>query len=739
MHYATNTHRPVKLNSPRRRVMKIRNRQYGIAFIIGMATMLFGSIPFSMEAAGKDGSGVNRSQEARSRDETENNLGAGRMSTSERRIIEQITAAKTQKERRSRLGIQRFGRSFIRKSSTGQASSVTSSNEVSRELDAYRSMAPGATTNGLRQVSEPERLVPPVEEKVKPTWESRPVCMQRVPAPRGQIVDRNGEPLAQTRLCMNLGINFPTPLGLNPSTAIIFAREQISRAQRLIKRRISIDDVAISSHYNNRGVLPLDIAFDLTALEQKAISRQGGSGLILHPIYLRNYPNGSLAAHTLGYVGCTGPTLDGPLRINDLLWPETAGREGLELSFNDQLTGRPGQMTYNFDPQGKKLSETISVPPEQGCDVVTTLDVKLQRLCEKALATGCKRGAMVIMDPNNGDILAMASYPTFDPNIFIPAITQKQFKALLDNPNLPMLPRAFRSAYPPGSTFKVFVGIAALESRGITLDQTFPAPGSLQVGNIVMRNWTPRNSGMLSFEDALIDSCDTWFYQVGLRIGAPPIIDWALKFGFAAKTGIPLRSEAEGSIPTEDYLVKHNLPSLNSVGVANISIGQGDVLVTPLQMAQAMATIANGGTFHQTRLVQHVQDGAGKIVAGYDPRVRDHIPLTPTTLAALEEAMFAIVKGKRCTAPSAAVEGVDVVGKTGTAQWGPKKSERNAAWFAGFAPAGKPKYAFAALYESDPGQKNSHGGAVAAPMIGKVLREAFKLGMPNEMITESGH
>ena len=567
------------------------------------------------------------------------------------------------------------------------------------------------------------------EEVFKPTWETQRLArtyVQNIPGPRGQISDRNGEPLAQTRICTNLGINFPTPLDFTPSAAVAFARTQIAKAERLTGRRVTITDDAISKHYLNRGILPLDIVQDLTPQQQEAVAREGGDGLLPHPIYVRTYPNGSLAAHILGYAGRAGRALDGPIQNNDLLWPEAEGREGLELTFNEQLTGKPGQVTYNFDAQGKRVSEKITTPPEPGYNVLTTLDVKLQRLCEKVLSQGCKRGALVFMDPNSGDILAIASCPSYDPNWFIPAITQEQFKTLNEDPNLPLLPRSFRSAYPPGSTFKVFVGLAALESHKITLEQEFPGPAAMQIGNLVMHNWKKTDAGMLNFADALEQSCDTWFYQVGIKTGPKPIVEWALKFGFSTKTGIPLRAEVEGSIPTDEYLQKRHLPRLTGAAVANISIGQGDVLVTPLQMAQAMSVIANGGTFYQTRLVQQVQSLNDKIITGYEPRLREELEMTPEILETLKKAMVAVVTGGHGTAHRAAVDNVEVAGKTGTAQWGPKNAERYAAWFAGFAPAEKPKYAFAALYESDPGQRDAHGGTVAAPLVGKVLREVFK-------------
>jgi len=573
------------------------------------------------------------------------------------------------------------------------------------------------------------------EENFKPTWETQRLArtyVQGIPAPRGQISDRNGEPLAQTRVFINLGINFPTPLDLTPTAAVAFGRAQIAKAEKLLKRSIALSDELITRHYLNRGFLPFDIAQDLSATEQEAVTRDGGDGLILHPLYARSYPNKSLAAHILGYAGRAGKGPDGPVQNNELLWPEAEGRDGLEQTFNEQLTGKPGQMTYNFDAQGRKVSEKITLAPEPGYNVVTTLDLQLQRLCEKVLAEGCKRGAMVFMDPNSGDILSMASYPAFNPNVFIPTISQEQFKALNEDPDLPLLPRAYRSAYPPGSTFKVIVGLAALESGKITLDQEFSGPAALQIGNIVMHNWKKGDAGMLNFAEALEQSCDTWFYQVGIKTGAKPIVEWALKFGFSQKTGIPLRYEAEGTIPTNEYLEKRHLPRLSSGGIANISIGQGDVLVTPLQMAQAMATIANGGAFYQTRLVKQVQGLDGKIVTGFEQRLRDEVEMTPEILETLRNAMVAVVSGGRGTAHKAGVDGIDVAGKTGTAQWGPKKSERYAAWFAGFAPADKPKYAFAALYESDPGDKEAHGGKVAAPMIGKVLREVFKVEKPSK-------
>ena len=357
--------------------------------------------------------------------------------------------------------------------------------------------------------------------------------------------------------------------------------------------------------------------------------------------------------------------------------------------------------------------------------VVTTLDLRLQELAEKALEAKAKRGAIVIMDPNNGDVLALASWPDYNPNVFVPSISAENFKALQDDPGIPLLPRAFRSSYPPGSTFKVAVGIAALESGSVTSSEQYQCVPSIQIGNVTFHNWKKSDRGFLNFVQALTESCDTWFYQVGIKTGADPIIDWAQKLGFGAKTGIPIRGEVEGRVPNDSYMKATHGRKLLNGDIANLSIGQGDTQVTPLQMAQAMSIVANGGTFYQTRLVQQVQSIDGGIVTAYNVREKRTLNFSSETLAQLREGMINAVNGPAGTAHAASLDNVTVAGKTGTAQWGPKNKERTAAWFAGYLPAQKPQYAFAALYEGDVGVK-AHGGTVAAPLIAQIFKEVYK-------------
>src|SRR5437667_4302808 len=582
-----------------------------------------------------------------------------------------------------------------------------------------QTLAPPAVPSAT-PASEGETIVPTFEtQKLARTY------ILDVPAPRGQITDRNGVPLAQNRLSYNLAINFPTPLDFSDAQALSFVREKIDKASPLIGHRLKISDETILRHYRNRGIMPLEIAQNLSPSKYEEIQDNLPSGIIVRPIYVRIYPKGKLTGQIIGYTGKTGRNPDGIVDNHETLWPETEGREGLEQTFNEMLTGKHGEYKITFDKGGRQTSERMITPPEPGYNVVTTLDLYLQQLAEKALEAKAKRGAMVIIDPNNGDILALASWPTYDPNMFVPSISADQLKALQDDKDIPLLPRAYRSSYPPGSTFKIAVGIAALESHAVYRDDRYQCVPAYQIGNVTFHNWKKGDRGALNFVQALTESCDTWFYQVGIKTGSGPIIDWALKLGFGAKCGIPLRSEAEGRIPNDQYMkATHGRKILNG-DIANMSIGQGDTQVTPLQMAQAMGVVANGGTLYQTRLVQQVQTFDNQIVTAYQVRAKRTLDLSSETLDELRTGMIDVVNGAGGTAHQASLDNVDVAGKTGTAQWGPKNKERTAAWFAGFLPVDHPQYAFAALYEGDVGSK-VHGGSAAAPMIADVFKEIYK-------------
>ena len=567
-----------------------------------------------------------------------------------------------------------------------------------------------------------------VDDTIIPTYETQKQARAYVldiPAPRGQITDRNGVPLAQNKLGYNLAFNFPTPLEFSDAEALSYARGKIQAAEKLLGRQLKVADDLILRHYRNRGILPFEIAQNLTETQSDQLKAKLPEAMMLRAIYMRVYPQGRTAGHIIGYSGKTGRNPDGLIDNHEVLWPETEGREGLEQTFNAMLTGKRGEYKMTFDKDGRKTSEKIITPPVPGYTVVTTLDLRLQELAEKALEAKAKRGAIVIIEPNSGDILAMASWPVFNPNAFIPTISTDKFKELQDDPNIPLLPRAFRSSYPPGSAFKVPVGIAALESGAVGPDDVFQCTPALQVGNVTFHNWKKVDTGFLNFVEAFTQSCNTWFYQAGIKMGPTPIIEWAQRLGFGAKTGIPLRGEVEGRVPTDEYMKKTQGRRLLNGDVANMSIGQGVTEVTPLQMAQAMGIVANGGTFYQTRLVQQVQTLENEIVTAFQVREKRTINASPQTIEQLHQAMIGVVNSRTGTAHQANIGTVEVAGKTGTAQWGPKNKERTAAWFAGFMPTVQPQFAFAALYEGAAGA-DVHGGTQAAPLIASVFKEVYK-------------
>ena len=581
---------------------------------------------------------------------------------------------------------------------------------------------------GLPPAASPSPPPTSDEETIIPTFETQKLArtyILDIPAPRGQITDRTGLPLAQNKVSYNLAISFPTPLDFTDTKAVAFAREKIDKAAKLIGRSIKISDDAILRHYHNRGILPLEIVQNLSKSEYEAVKDQAKDFLVVRPIYVRTYPNGKVAGQIIGYTGKTGRNLDGIIDNHETLWPETEGRDGLEQTFNEMLTGKHGEYKITFDKDGRKTSEKLIKSAVPGNNIITTLDLRLQQLAEKALESKAKRGAIVIVDPTDGDILAIASRPTYDPNSFVPSISAEKFKQLQDDPDIPLLARSFRSAYPPGSTFKVAVGIAALETSAVHADDLYQCVPAIQIGNLTFHNWKKGDRGALNFVQALTESCDTWFYQVGIKTGAEPIIEWALKLGFGAKCGIPLRGEAEGRIPNDEYMKATHGRKLLNGDIANLSIGQGDTQVTPLQMAQAMAIIANGGRFYQTRLVRQVQSVDHEIVTAYELREKRSLNVSAATMEQIRTGMIEVVNGPNGTGHEAQLDGVEVAGKTGTAQWGPKNKERTAAWFAGFLPAEEPRYAFAAVYEGDVGSK-VHGGTTAAPMIADIFQEIYK-------------
>jgi penicillin-binding protein 2 len=583
----------------------------------------------------------------------------------------------------------------------------------------------------MRTEPQPAAVAAPSQPDLglQPSWETQKLARNyilEIPAPRGQITDRNGVPFAQTRVAYNLAIDFPQPPQFSDGDAARFIAEQVRRAQEITLRTITIDPARALKQYKDRGIMPLTIAQDLNAVELERLKRSHSPGLIAMPIYLRSYPQGKVAAHLIGFVGRQGGFPSGPVENNEPLWPEAEGRDGIEKSFNTQLTGKRGVMHVSIDSKGKKAAEKIVSPPRPGQNVVMTLDLKIQQVVERTLIAAKRPCAMVVMDPKTGEILAMASEPSFDPNIYVPSAAPEVIDKLMKDPFNPLYPRAFRAAYPPGSVFKVITGLAAMNEGYVDPDDEFGGEAAITIGGHTFRNWKKSDVGPLNFVEAFTQSCNTYFYKMGLKSGHRPILETSARLGLGNKTGIPIAAEEKGNLMTTEYMMKQYKRRIMPGDIANMSIGQGDTLVTPLQMASVMCTIASGGTVFQPRLVLQVQDIDGRITFGYDIRVRDQIEIHRDTMKALKGGLEGVVNSRAGTAGRAAVSGFKVAGKTGTAQWGSGKKEKVAAWFVGFAPSERPQYAFAVVYEGRPGDDDVHGGTNAAPIAGKVLKEILK-------------
>jgi penicillin-binding protein 2 len=346
--------------------------------------------------------------------------------------------------------------------------------------------------------------------------------------------------------------------------------------------------------------------------------------------------------------------------------------------------------------------------------VVTTLNLRWQKRAEKVLDERSNRGAFVVLDVATGEVLVLASKPSFDLNQWIPGISTADYQALRDAPDRPLFARAFQGAYPPASAFKPLVALAALDEGIINRHTTIHCPAFVQYGRHKLWNWSRSAYGDLSVVAAIKWSNNPWFAQVGNGVGSEQFLGLARRLGYGAETGLPLVGEESGLLPTPEWVRRRYGRRVTEGDAANWSIGQGAVLATPLQVAQAMAGIANGGALPKLHLMMQIQDAYGQVVQTAKPERRYPLNVDPQAIEVVREGMRQVVDGG--TGRSAGLGWVEVCGKTGTGQWGPKSKNQGVAWFAGFLPADEPRLAFAALYEGRPGQKVS-GGRHAAPMV----------------------
>lgn len=521
---------------------------------------------------------------------------------------------------------------------------------------------------------------------------------------RGKILDRKGRILAGSRLSHSV---FLWPLARKQAEwgrTLDQLAKILNVAPGTIQKRL--EQAGYNSPYRiriARGISPAQV----TAITEFSDELDG---VQVDAEAVRYYPNGDLAAHVIGY---TGELSDQELerrkhdgyRLGDVI-----GQMGVELAFEKQLRGEWGGQQVEVDGAGDVVRILGEKVTEAGKDVTLTIDLDLQKAAEAALDN--HQGAIVVMDPNNGAILAMVSRPGFDPNLFSTRITDDQWQHLQSEDH-PFVNRALQ-AFPPASTFKIVTTAAAIESGKYSPDAVLPTYPSLMIGGIEFNDWNRAGFGPLSFPGAMAWSSDTFFYQIAMGIGEKPLIDWTRRFGFGRKTGLELgMEEAEGLVPDDAWKQKELKEGWFLGDTVNMSIGQGFVLTTPVQVAMMFSVPANGGYLVKPHLLKDNEESRNW---------RESLNLNPRTVEVLRQGLRQVVDGGTGTAV-AAPELPAIAGKSGTSE---DMGQGSDTWFGAYAPADRPEVVVIAFGEKSGGG----GGSFAAPIVRQVLQAYFRHKQP---------
>jgi len=532
-------------------------------------------------------------------------------------------------------------------------------------------------------------------------------------APRGRILDRDGRVLADDQPVF---VALFSPLGLDPTVFEPLARRLSGiltiQGPELQKRLFSA--VRAKSMVRISDRLSRAQAFQIL---QDRVHLPGISLTIEEQRY---YPNKQLASHVIGYVGeITDDELD-QFAEQGYHGGDWIGKSGVERLYDPSLHGQDGGFLIEVDARGRQVRVIRHVLPQAGKDLVLTLDSKVQELAEKELRETRHPGAAVVMNPQTGELIALASSPGFDPNLFLPLGDSEERKNLLSDPNLPLYNRTIQALYPPGSTFKIITSLAALEGGTLDPNKKIYCSGSYMLGKErrIFHCWKPHGHGWVDFKTGLAESCDVYFYHVGEDIGPEAIEEMAKKFGLGATTGVDLPHEKKWPLPLA-WKQTRNRPSeryWHGGETLNYAIGQGALQVTPLQMANLMSMVANGGSLWQPYLVSESQKFGQFMEHLGQPRMVNHIVLSEKSLSLVREALVEVVS--HGTGAAAQIPGIDVAGKTGTAQVSKGKDQ---AWFVAYAPAEKPQVTCSVLVEH-----GGHGASVAAPIAHDLLVMVLK-------------
>ena len=548
--------------------------------------------------------------------------------------------------------------------------------------------------------------------------EQNRVRMVYLKPPRGLIYDRHHNLLANNV----------------PSFNLYVVLDDVDDRQRLrddLSALIGInaDDVRVAFETHHAPRLPLKLKERLTLKQAAAIESNLAQlpGVGIQAETERSYPQGSIAAHIIGYVGEVSAKGLKEEQFQGLRPGSAVGKYGIELEYDRIVRGGVGHKTIEVDARGHEQRAIQVKEPVPGDNLHLTIDLPLQRLAEDLL--GDATGVIVALDPRNGDVLVLASHPTFDPNALARGVTVSHWNQIRHDPRKPMTNRATQGQYPPGSVFKLVMAVAGLESGSISRSMPVACHGRFHMGNRVFKDWKKGGHGVVTLHEGLVHSCDIYFYTLGHQLGIDQIAHYAEQLGLGHRTGIDLPAEKFGVVPSREWKERALGERWYPGETISVAIGQGFVTVTPLQMAMLTGTIANNGVQYRPRVVRQLeqrQDGTRIDIA---PSRADTVPIQPETLAALHEALRDVVVSG--TGRRAQSQHVAISGKTGTAQvvsLNKVESEddvphalRDHAWFVAYAPSDAPTIAVSVIVEH-----MGHGGAVAAPMARAIIDEYLR-------------
>lgn len=529
----------------------------------------------------------------------------------------------------------------------------------------------------------------------------------KIAAPRGIIYDRNGIPLVKNSPYYSVSVS--------PHDAEKIDVPALSETLKINKEQIfkMIKQQPKSIYDTIR--LKEGLSFkEIAVIEAR---RSDFPGLTIDIDIRREYLFGSVGSHLIGYLGKPNQSQTKNPEFKNIPQDAFIGQWGIEKLYDRQLRGIPGGKVAEVDALGRELRLLQGTPPVIGEDLRLAMDINLQKAAEESF--GERTGGLVAIKPDTGEILALVSKPSFDPNQFARGIDYKQWENLIKNPKQPLLNRALQSQYPPGSTFKIITAIAGLENGVISSDTKVTCNGEIAYGRWHFGCWKKKGHGTLSLHRALVESCDVYFYETGRRLGIDRIAAYAREFDLGKESGTSLVKERHGLIPDTKWKIEKRKQPWYLGETFNASIGQGYVAVTPFQMAELTGIAANGGHIYRPSLLM-LKDKPGP----------DHkLNIKQETLETIKNALFGVVNENSGTGWAARSSIIDISGKTGTSQVvGLKKDSkylserhRDHAWFVAFAPYEKPEIALSVMVEH-----GGHGGGVAAPIAKKAVEAYIK-------------